>query len=222
MLEAGFPPIQSARLPTPCIARHGVVIQTHGRRRPVIAGRIGKWLATGLIAATAVNALAQLLAGCRMHAADAAPAQTASSQQDDRPCHGRGAEVAVASGHETAPAGHTELCVHAGSCACCATGVCGGGHPALSIGSMFLAAYDPGTGRAPRIPWADAPRSVYFDPPLRPPATQTLYGVSPAPRGPAVALRLAQSGRTGLPRVTFPSLLLSVLPLQRARVRSSH
>ncbi len=145
----------------------------------MIAGRIGKWLATGLIAATAVNALAQPLAGCRMHAAEAPAPQTvspeqASAQQDDRPCHGHGAEVAVASAHEAAPGGHTEHCAHTGSCTCCATGVCGGGHPALSIGSIFRAAYDHGAGTAPRIPSADAPRSVYHDPPLRPPAILTL------------------------------------------------
>lgn len=155
----------------------------------MIAGRIGRWLATGLMAATAVNALAQPLAGCRMRAAEAEAPQTASpeqsspeqssaeqasTQQDDRPCHGRGAEIAVASGHETTPGGYAKPCAHAGSCTGCATGVCGGGHPALSIGSISRAAYARGAGTVRRIPSADVPRSVYHDPPLRPPATRTL------------------------------------------------
>lgn len=145
--------------------------------------RTGKWLATGLIAATAVNALAQPLAGCRMRAAETAAeqmtrpararAEQASARQDDRPCHDHGAEAAVASG-QGAPGERTEHYADAGSCTRCATGLCAGGHPALSIGSISRAAYDHGAGTAPRIPSADAPRSVYHDPPLRPPATRTL------------------------------------------------
>lgn len=135
--------------------------------------RIGKWMTVGLIAATAVNALAQPLAGCRMRA-DAAPAQTAAQvPQDEHPCHGHGSQATLAQTHDGASSEHGQHCAHAGSCTCCATGVCGGGHPALNAGSIWLATYNRNAGRAPRLPSTDAPRAVYHDPPLRPPAVTT-------------------------------------------------
>jgi len=147
----------------------------------VLSRRIGKWLATGLIAATAVNALAQPLADCQMRAADAAAGQTtrleqtraeqASARQDDRTCRDHGAEAAVASEHEAAPGERTEHCADAGSCTRCATGVCSGSHPALNIGSIFRAGYDPAPARHRAIPQTDAPRSVFHNPPWRPPRT---------------------------------------------------
>lgn len=158
----------------PLRACHGAVMHKPARRGLVFLRRIGKWLTVGLIAATAVNTLAQPLAGCRMRA-DAAPTQTAvQAQQDEHPCHGHGTEAAVTSNHDGASNAHGQHCAHAGSCTCCATGVCGGAHPALNTVSMGLAVYDRNVGRAPRLASTDAPRAVYHDPPLRPPAVTIL------------------------------------------------
>ncbi len=147
----------------------------------MLSRRIGKWLAAGLIAATGVNAFAQPLAGCHMRAAEAAAVQTtrpeqtsteqASARQDDRPCHSHGAEVAVASGHEAAPGGHTEHCAHASACTCCGVGMCNGGHAALNAPALASAGYDPAPARHRAIPQTDAPRSVFRNPPWRPPRT---------------------------------------------------
>lgn len=131
-------------------------------------------MAAGLIAATAVNALAQPLTGCRMHTPDTAPTQTVGTEKEDHPCHGHGDEAAVTSAQDSASGEHGQHCMHAGSCTCCATGLCGGAHSALSIGSLFAATYDAGAGKVPHVPLTDAPRTVYHDPPLRPPAETTL------------------------------------------------
>lgn len=131
--------------------------------------RTGRWLAAGLIGALAVNALAQPLDFCPMRAGEssgpAIEADGARRCHDDRAADARTAASADEDGE------HDD---HAGACTCCWAGMCGGGHAALNAPALASAGYDPGAGKAPRVPHTDAPRAVFHDPPLRPPAVTTL------------------------------------------------